>query len=252
MHHNIQIIKELVSASLKSRFRQTFAGVAWVLLNPLVTYLVHCFILARVLNINLPDLPIYLLGGVLPWSFFSTTLEMSPTSILNSKELVRSFSISPFIVVTIVVVENFITFLMSFAILAVSLSFFYSFPLHNIWFFPFALMIFFIFTLLTSISLAILNVFFRDIRFIVSFAMSILFFLTPILYSEKKFPTEYRWIVDYNPIYKVLNTFRACIYEFETPLSLDLVLKALLSIGLIFLVTLFIWKKYNHELAKQL
>jgi ABC-type polysaccharide/polyol phosphate export permease len=250
--NNSLVIQELVLASLRSRFRQTWGGLVWVLLNPLITYIVHCFILAKVLNINLPNLPIYLLGGVLPWSFFSTTLEMSPTALKNSRELIHSFSISPFTIIAIIVVENFVTFLMSFTVLAIALSFFYQLPLQNIYFLPFAAMLFFIFTFFVSISIAILNVFYRDIRFIVSFAMSILFFLTPILYSEKKFPTQYIWIVNYNPLYKVLLLFRACIYEFETPLSFLVIVNALITIFLVFLLTVAIWNKYKNELAKQI
>jgi ABC-type polysaccharide/polyol phosphate export permease len=249
---NSLVIRELVLASLKSRFRQTWGGLVWVLLNPLITYLVHCFILAKVLNINLPNLPIYLLGGVLPWSFFSSTMEMSPNVLKQSRELLHSFSVSPFVIVTIVVVENFVTFFMSFSLLAFILACFYKFPLHNLYFFPIATILFFSFTLLVSISIAILNVFYRDIRFIVSFLMSILFFLTPILYSETKFPPQYLWIVHFNPLYKVLLLFRVCIYEFETQLSIQLVSEALLTIFLTFLLTTAVWNKYKYELAKQI
>lgn len=248
----IQIIRELSMASLKSRFRQTWGGLFWVLMNPILTYLVHCFFLASILKVNLPNLPLYLIGGVLPWTFFSTTIDMAPNTLINSRQLLFSFSISPFVIVSIMVMENFITFIMSFLILTIILLFFYNYPLTNIFFFPFAVLFLFIFTALFATSIAILNVFYRDVRFIVSFCLSILFFMTPVLYPEEKFPADYKWIVDYNLIYKVILPLRSCIYEFNSTLDLTLVLNAAMAIVTMFLITTLIWKKYKNELVKRL
>lgn len=239
-------------ASIKSRFRQTWGGLIWVLLNPIVTYLVHCFLLAKILKLNIPNLPLYLMGGVLPWSFFTTTLDMSASVLISSRSLLCSFSISPFVIVAIMVLENFITFLMSFSIVAVLLLAFYGFPLQNLYFLPFAIVMLFLFTTFIATSIAILNVFYRDLKFIVSFLLSVCFFLTPILYPEERFPINYKWIVDYNPIYKVILPLRSCIYDFHITINLPQVFHAVFTVFLAFIFTNLIWKKYKNELIKRL
>jgi ABC-type polysaccharide/polyol phosphate export permease len=192
------------------------------------------------------------MGGVLPWTFFSSTLDMSSSILINSRSLLHSFSISPFVVVAIMVIENFVTFLLSFLLLTIVLYSFYSFPLQNLYFFPIAALMLFLFTTFTATAIAILNVFYRDIKFIVTFSLSILFFLTPILYPEDRFPSGQRWIVDYNPIYKVILPLRSCIYEFHNPISKIQIFEAILSILIAFAFATFNWSRFKNEIIKKL
>lgn len=192
------------------------------------------------------------MGGVLPWTFFSTSLEMASGSLVDSKALLYSFSVSPFVVVAIIVLENFITFLLSFFLLTMILLCFYSFPLQNLYFFPFALLILFFFTIFTATFVAILNVFYRDVKFIVSFLLSILFFLTPILYPEDRFPIDKKWIITFNPIYKVIIPLRACIYDYHHSLDLAQVAEAIISLLFVSMLATLVWKKYRYEITKQL
>ena len=77
----IQIFsRQLISltlANMKARYRKTFAGFLWVILNPIILYSVQSVVFRKILKIELPDYSLFLLGGLLPWIFITSTLEMS-------------------------------------------------------------------------------------------------------------------------------------------------------------------------------
>lgn len=193
-----------------------------------------------------------MLGGVLPWTFFSISIEMAPAALVSSRDLIRSFSVSPLTIITSLVIENFINFLISFSILSAIIFFINGFPLKGFIYLPFAMLTFFLFTLFTCISVSILNVFYRDVRFITSFVLSIMFFLTPILYPEKFIPLEYRWITTFNPIYKVILPLRSCIYEFNAPINFINSGLAVIVVSFSLLISITIWKKFKNELIQKL
>lgn len=184
----MKLIWELTKASLKSRYRNTWGGFLWVHLNPIFTYTTHCFIFSKILNLNMPNIPLFLLGGVLPWSFFALSVEMASTSLVNARDLIKSFSVSPLIIATVLVIENFLSFLISFTLLCVVLFFYQRYPLNGFLYLPFALAIFFVFTLFTSITLSVLNVFFRDVRFFDFLFTKYLIFPHPYSISRKQDP----------------------------------------------------------------
>jgi lipopolysaccharide transport system permease protein len=248
----VKTVRVLTLASLKSRYRNTWGGFFWVHFNPLITYAVHCFIFSKILRLNMPNISLFLLGGVLPWSFFSSSVESASGALISSRDLIRSYSVSPLVITTAMVIENFVNFLISFTFLTIILFFTNNFPLNGFVYLPFAMLSFFLFTLFSCISLSILNVFYRDVRFITSFVLNILFFITPILYPESFIPNHLKWITIFNPIYKVILPIRSCIYEFNSPANLENSIWALSTIVISLLMTLFIWKKFRNELIQKL
>ena len=248
----MKTIFELTIASLKSRYRNTWGGILWVHLNPIIIYAVHCFIFSKILNLKMPNIPLYLLGGVLPWAFFSQTVEASSSVLVTSRELIRSFSISPILLTTVLVIENFLTFLISFFIVAIIIYLFNPFPLNGLILLPTSMFAFFLFTLCISISLSILNVFYRDVRFLTSYLLNVMFYMTPILYPESLIPPHLAWIAKINPIYKVIKPLRSCVYELNTQSSSIDFLYSLIILVFTTIVTFLIWKKHRNELIQNL
>jgi ABC-type polysaccharide/polyol phosphate export permease len=131
MNKNLSIIKIFLRISFEDKFKKTWAGVVWVLINPIVTYLIHCFLLVSILQIKMPNIPFFLLGGVLPWAFFSQSMESAADQLIKSREILFSFKISPLIIILIPILEHFAIFLISFILLFSILSFLYHFDLPN-------------------------------------------------------------------------------------------------------------------------
>lgn len=203
---------DLTIASLKSRYRKTFAGFIWVVLNPLLMFGVQSLVFKHFMRIEVPDYYLFLLGGLLPWIFFSSTIQMATPLFVAQSYLLRSFKINPMVIIGAQILDNFINFLAS---LFITLIPFYLFSGHNatpLLLLPLALLPLLIGTLALSITLSILNVFYRDTNFVMGFVFSLLFYLTPIFYPKIYVPEKWHWMVDVNPIVYLLEPFRRIVY----------------------------------------
>ncbi len=238
----------LTSANMKARYRKTIAGFLWVVLSPILMYSVQAFVFKKFLNLSIPNYSLFLLGGLLPWIMIVSSWEMSTTSIVTSGSILRSFPISPFVIVSSQILDNFINFLFAFFIVLIPMVMFTGEINIAYLFLPVALFLLLGFVWVSTSFLAICNVFYRDVKYLVSFSVSIVFFLTPIFYPESFVPAKYRWLVDINPIYAVVEPFRLILYEGNWQ---DLWLPFCKSIVII--ITLIIglktfWKMKKNEL----
>ena len=110
-------VRDLTVASLKSRYRKTFAGFIWVVLNPLMMFGVQSLVFKTFMRIQVPDYNLFLLGGLLPWIFFSSTIQMTTPLFVTQSYLLRSFKINPMVILTSQVIDNFINFIASFLLI---------------------------------------------------------------------------------------------------------------------------------------
>jgi lipopolysaccharide transport system permease protein len=205
----------LTVSTLKSRYRRTIAGFFWVLINPLVLFGVQAFVFSRVLKIEVPNFPIFLVSGLIPWIFISQSCEMVTPVLTNSSSMIRAFPAHPLIYVASQLFDNAINFVLTFAIIlfpALILTDRFS---HGLW-----LTIFPIITLILGVLgltslLAMLQVFLRDTRYVVSFLLSVFFFLTPIFYPIENLPEVIRPLVRLNIFYILIEPIRISIYSFQ-------------------------------------
>lgn len=208
-------IAVLTTANMKARYRKTVAGFMWVVLNPLLQFIVQCAVFQWVLKIEMPRYAAFLLSGLLPWLFISQSLEMCTSLFVTNGRILRCAppTMKPWIFIASQVLENAVSFVATMVIVIGVASALSQIYFKSIWLFPFALAPLLLGVFSASWILATLQVFFRDIRFLVSFGLQILFFLTPVFYPEQLLPQAARTALLFNPFYHLLNPFRAILYE---------------------------------------
>lgn len=241
-------IKVLVRANLKSRYRKTIAGFFWVVFNPIIIFGVQSQVFSKFLRLDVPNYYLFLLSGLLPWIFILQTLEMCTSIFVANGQLLKSFPAHPIVYLMAQILDNAINFAAAFVLLLVP-----------VWLYqpsnPIGLMMLFLpcITLVLAVVgmawfLATLQVFFRDTRFIVTFVMNISFFLTPVFYPVEYVPAEYRWLVVFNPFYRLIEPFRIALYEFAwEPFGVAMVKAlgvAVLSLGL----ATYYWRSKRNAL----
>lgn len=242
----------LTFAEIKSRYRNTFVGLIWVILNPLIQFSVHGLIFKFILKINIDRYYIFLLTGLLPWIFISTTLTQTVGTMTSNREALLSFQIHPISIIISKSIDNFINFLIPFFALFFILLPFESYDFRGIAFLPFAMAIIFISVTYASILFSILQVFFRDIQYVLTFVTNIMLFLTPIFYPRHLIPANYQFLVDLNPFYAFIRTFKASLWHFSMKdILLSLGYSSLFLI-IIALITTFTWKKVRNEFYLQI
>ncbi len=240
-------ITELTLASIKARYRRTFAGFIWVLLNPLLQFGVQSLVFKQFLKLSVNNYYLFLLGGLLPWIFIVSTLSMGTPVFIAHGHLLRSFKINPFVILASQILDNFINFIASVILILTPFYLFSDQPLVNILALPVAILPLLLCTAAMTFILATLNVFYRDINFVIGFVMSILFFLTPVFYPRAYVPEHFQWIIDVNPFVYLIEPFR-CLFVLSS--WTDFFTWCLKGFGvslMMVLLSMYVWKKRRND-----
>lgn len=245
-------VRDLTLASMKSRYRRTWAGFLWVILNPLLMFGVQSLVFRKFLRIDVPDYFLFLLGGLLPWIFFTQTILIGTPIFVTQSQLLRSFKINPMVILGAQVLDSFVNFLVSFLLIMLPFYFFSDKSLINLFLLPVALIPLLLGTLSFTISFSVLNVFYRDINFVMGFVFSLLFFLTPIFYPVEYVPEQYRWFVTYNPVVFFIDPFRIIIHQAtDTSFFVSWSKGMAVATGAA-IVTFLIWKRKQNDFYRKL
>ena len=241
------IIKTLTLAEMKSRYRNTFAGLIWVAINPLVQFTVHALIFKYILKIDVDRYFVFLLSGLLPWIYISGTLTQTVHALITNRESLLSYQIHPASIIVAKCIDNLVNFIIPFVFLFALLYSTENYDLRGIMFLPLAVLLLFIGTSLTAILLSLLQVFFRDTQYIINFILSVMFFLTPIFYPRELIPDQYQILVDINPFYAFISSFKTSLWHFSYPEVLASIGYTSVYIFIIAVVTLFTWRRVRNE-----
>lgn len=243
---NWRQIKTLTGASIKSRYRNTIVGVIWVVLSPLLMFAAQAYVIKAILKIEHSNTYLFLLIGLLPWLFLTTSLNMSTSILVTNAKLFKSFPIHPVSSICSVILDNLINFLLAFSIVLTGLfAFGTSLPSPHFLLIPVPIFFLFIFVFSLAWLLACLQVFFHDVRFVMDSVSAVMFFITPILYPAKLIPAQFLWLVAINPVAALLSPIQALSEETLPPDYLFQIIKAaLISFGFLLAAWKFwVWKK---------
>jgi lipopolysaccharide transport system permease protein len=242
------IISTLTFSEMKGRYRNTWAGFIWVIINPILMFSVQALVFKHILRIDMERYYIFLLGGLLPWIFISSTLNMTCNAFITNREILLSFQVNPLAILASKVLDNFINFISPFLILLFILFWQNEFNIIGLTLLPFLMLLLLIGTFLISLFFATLQVYFRDAQFILSFALSILFFLTPIFYPAEMVPENLQWLVTINPIYALIRPFQIALYEGNLSLMGEAIIRSILFNLSIFITCIWFWRNKRNEL----
>lgn len=237
---------------MKARYRKTFVGFVWVVLNPILMFSVQALVFKKFLQIDHPDYYLFLLGGLLPWIFINSSWDSCTTTIANASQVIKSFQISPLVILASAIFDCFINFSAAFFIMLIPTILISDSASFKIALLPISVALLILFTISTTAIFAVLHVFYRDIKYVTHFAMSLLFFLTPIFYPPDYIPSSLQWIINLNPIYIIIAPFRSCLTGGDITEILAMQSKGLL-LGVI-TTGLFVklWQKKKNELFLKL
>lgn len=238
----------LTIADIKGRYRNTFAGFIWVMFNPILMFLVHSLVFKHILKINVDRYFVFLLSGLLPWIFMTSAINQTAHLFITYRDVLMSFQINPLALLFSKLADNFINFIIPFCALFIFVLFKEDVSLEGIIFLPLNMFLMLAMTLALNVFISTLQVFFRDIQYIVQFAFSVLYFLTPIFYPEEMIPEAYRPIVDLNPFYAVIKPFQQSLWKYDPQLLGPTILSATLFTGAVSLLSYLLWRRKKNEL----
>ncbi len=252
------LLTTLTIKELKVQYRGSVLGFFWSLLNPLLMMLIFTFVFAYIFKFNIKNFPIFLLCALLPWNFFSTAVTVATSSIIANAELIKKVYFPREILPLSIVGANLINFLLSLIVLFVFLIIYgYNFYV----FLPVLVLIVIIQTVLTTgccLLLTAINVYFRDIEYIVTVGLLALFYGTPIIYPLSWVESSY-WMTEYpfftylyklNPLVPLVILYRDVLYNNQMP-SLNMFAYAVGSALTLLVIGYMVFNRLEPKFAEE-
>ena len=211
------LLRVLISKTIKVRYKRSALGILWTLLNPLLTMLVLTIAFSAMMGGTVSSYPIYLLIGLVVWNLFSQSTAWTMGTYIGAGGLLKRAHIPPTIFAVACMGNCLINFFFSLVplvimMLAMGHPFYFSW-----WFVPFAVFLVSAFSLGVSLFMAALGIFFSDVVEMYQIALQAWFYLTPIIYPPQLLPARYAWLLWINPMHHMIELVRAPIFRGQLP-----------------------------------
>lgn len=217
------------------RYKQAFFGVAWAIVRPLLNMLLFTFIFSSIAHLSSKEVnySVFVLAGMLPWQLFSTTAVDTSSCLLNNSHLISKVYFPRMIIPSAQIVVNFVDFLIGLCLLALLIPLTSGFGGWEILCFPLFVMLLLTLTLGVSLWLSACTVQYRDVRFIVPFAVQLGMFLSPVGYGSFMISEKWRLLYSLNPFVGIINGFRWSLFGISEP---DFLFSVIVSAGISFVI----------------
>lgn len=238
---------------LRGQYKQSVLGYAWAFVNPLSQMLILSFVFSIILRIpsqNVPY-PLFLLVGLVPWIFFSSTVSSATDSVVGAASLVTKVYFPREVLPTAAMLTKLVDLGFGILILIGLMVYFGHPPEWTAVWLPVLFFIHILFMLGLAFPLAALNVFFHDVRFLVGVVLTMWFYMTPVIYPVELVPDRYRILFDLNPNSLFINAYRRVLLEGTGP-GLDRVFLGTVIALLTFLIGYYLFKRMESGFADRI
>lgn len=195
------------------RYKQTIIGVAWSVLRPLLIMVIFTIVFGRLAKMPSEGVPypILVYAAMLPWQFFSNTVNEGGNSLVNNASMISKVYFPRIIVPTTAMIVSLIDFLISFVILSALMIWYQHVPTWRVVFLPLFLALAAIVALGITYLISALNVKYRDFRHVLPFIIQFGLYISPVGFSSSVVPENWRLIYSLNPLVGVIDGFRWAI-----------------------------------------
>jgi ABC-type polysaccharide/polyol phosphate export permease len=212
------LIKYLVLKDIKVKSRGTYLGIGWTLMNPLLSMIVYYTVFRHIFQVPIPNFVGFFLAGFLMWSFFSRTVTSAVTCIGENESIVRKAAFPLEALPLATVLYQLFHFLLALA-LAIPVILVLG-GVGVSWSLLWVVVVtaaFTVFTLAVSLWFSTLGVFFRDMRDICEVILPMLFWATPVFYTQRMAPEFLKPVLAVNPLSSFMAAMRAPLLDAQAP-----------------------------------
>jgi lipopolysaccharide transport system permease protein len=205
-----ELLYFLVWRDVKVRYKQTAIGVAWVILQPLLTMLVATLFFGRLAKLPSQGLPysVFCFAAVVPWTYFSTALVAATNVMVENQRVITKVYFPRLILPFSAALSGLVDFCIGFLVL---LLYTFSYGIRPTWtliLLPLFLLLAVLTVLGVGLWLSALNALYRDVRYLIPFIVQFWTLASPVYYSSSMVPERYRWLYGLNPMAGVIDGFR--------------------------------------------
>lgn len=203
----------LVWRDIKVLYAQTILGFLWAILQPLIQIAIFTIIFGKVAKISTDGIPYVLFSSVaiIPWTYMSQAMTASSQSLVTGQNMLGKVYFPRLIFPVTPVLAKLVDFGISMLIIFFVLIFYRIPPSWNMAFLPVFVLQMMAVATGVGVWLSAMAIRFRDVKLAMPFAIRMLMYTAPIVYSASTITGSYRWIYSLNPIVSVIEGFRACL-----------------------------------------
>jgi lipopolysaccharide transport system permease protein len=199
---------------VKIRYKQTLLGVAWAVLQPLLTMAIFTLLFGRLAGMPSEGVPypLFAYAGLLPWTFFANAVTSSGNSLVLNHSLLTKVYLPRVLIPAAAVAAFLVDFAIALSLIVVLMWWYRVVPTWSLSMIPALTLLVFGLALGIGMGLAALNVRYRDVRHALPFLIQMWMFLSPVIYPPAILPPRWRWMLGLNPLSGVIEGFRAALF----------------------------------------
>jgi lipopolysaccharide transport system permease protein len=244
------LLRMLIMRQLRLRSKRTLIGILWPLTAPLFLLGLYMFVFKAIFNVPIENYGVYLFAGLLPWTFLTQTLGASVVSLSSEPELIRRarFPYELIPVATVSAMSLYFLLALSLFVIYLAIAGQLTFALLPVLIVPVACLYLFVGAL--AVLLALIDVYNRDLRHVLSNVLTVWFFLVPIVYTQRELGGGLQFLDSVDPANLIVGQFRDVLYygAISHPVHMAEMLVLCLAT---WLVCLEIFRRHDPRLPKE-
>lgn len=237
----------LVGKELKSKYKSATLGFLWILINPFLQMIVLTLVFSIFLKIQVKNYPLFVFSGLLPWTFFSLSLTSGTSSLIANRDLIKKTNFPRYLLPASSVLAHLFTFLVALLLLIVFVTIMFGLNFSLLLLIPIILL-----ETILSISIVLflssLDVYYRDVSFILQALLMIWFYVTPIFYPVTVVPKNFLFFYQLNPMVGIINAYQTIFLQTNFILPFSLII-TIAETAIILTIGIFIFRKRSKYFA---
>ena len=208
------LIVVLTKKEIKVRYKNSYFGYFWSLMNPFAFALIFYFVFSIIMRVQMENYALFLVAGLFPWQWISNSLNASTTLFLKDASIIKKINFPRNILPLANTLQDMFHFLCAIPVIMIFMLIHGQLPQLS-WLYGVPLMLLIQLTTVYGLSMLLssLNLFFRDLEQITSIILMFLFYPTPILYPVSMIPDQYRHLIDFNLFTPIIINWRSLMLE---------------------------------------
>src|SRR3989442_3861016 len=245
-----ELLYFFVWRDVKIRYKQTVIGVAWVVLQPLLTMAVFAVFFGPLAKLPAQGLPypVFYFAALVPWTYFSTSLQYATSIVVENQRVITKVYFPRLILPVSAVLSGLVDFSIGFVVLAgVTLGYGIRPGIAALWL-PVLLLLAVATALGVGLWLSALNALYRDVRYVMPFLVQFWMLASPVAYPSSLVPERWRWLYGLNPMTGVIEGFRWALTGHGQPPGVAMATSAV-GVGVVLIGGLFFFQRMETAVA---
>lgn len=232
-----EILLFLVSRDIKVKYKQTYLGIAWAILQPVANMIVFTLFFGRLAKIPSDGLPypVFTFTALLPWTYFQTAVNFSSTCLVSNQQLISKIYFPRLLLPVSSSLAALVDLLISSLFLFIIMGYYGIYPSAHLLYVPLFIVLALISALGVGLWLSSINVKYRDVQYTIPFLVQMWLFLTPVVYPASMIPDKYKVLYGLNPMVAVIEGFRWALVDKPFPQTSMMICS--ISISLVLLIS---------------